>query len=217
MWPCPSARNLTLKRRPSELEHPVVAFGHWQARSCMVCPASGGASWSHLARHFCVDAAGGLSPGEREGLSRDEAHRRTFGGRRVHAARDVFRSAAVSTRDRRPGAADHLRQPRQPDAGPDDRARARHGRAAGHRRGTVAADPAGAGGEPAAVDCRGSGRSSAGSGLESRAGGVSGYLSRLQAGLASLCLSAGDLACSHVCSSGWLRRCGLPVRLRVRP
>ena len=56
---------------------------------------------SHLVRHLRVDAAAGLSPGEREGLPRDEAHRRAFGGRRVHAARDVFRSAAVSARDRR--------------------------------------------------------------------------------------------------------------------
>jgi MacB-like protein len=133
-------------------------------------------------------------PGEREGLPRVEAHRRAFGGRRIHAARDVFRSPAVSTRDRRPGAPDNLRQPRQLDAGPDDLARARHGRAAGHWRRTVAVDPAGAGGEPAAVDCRGSGRRGAGSGVESRAVGVSRYFSRLQAGLAPFCLSTGDLA-----------------------
>ena len=50
-----------------------------------------------------------------------------------------------------PGVADHMREPRQPDAGADERSRAGDGGAAGDRRRKRPSDWAGAGGKPAAV------------------------------------------------------------------
>src|ERR1700722_19233053 len=103
-------------------EYSVVALGDRKTRSFVAGGTSGSAPWSGLAGDFCGDAAAGLSEGEREGLSRDEADGRTFGGRCLDAARDVYRAAADLAGNLRVGAADYVREPGQPDAGTDQRA-----------------------------------------------------------------------------------------------
>ena len=153
----------------------MVALGDRKARSFVAGRTSGCASWSGIARDFCGDAAAGLSSRKREGLSRDEADGRAFGGGCLDAARTIFRSAAVFAGNLRAGAADYMREPGQPDAGTNERSRAGDGGAAGDRRGEMAFDPSGVGGEPAAVAGGRGGRCIAGARVEPWTGGVSQY------------------------------------------
>ncbi len=72
------------------------------------------------------------------------------GDRRQPSARGVRPVAVAAARPHGPGAADRLRQPLEPDAGPRRRTRARIRRATGARRGPRPSDSPGADGKPAA-------------------------------------------------------------------
>ena len=104
---------------------------------------------AHLARHLQATLPPRYNAGDRQELPGVQAHRDTRRHRRLGAA-PRLRDAAVDPAGRdRAGAAHHLREPGQPDAGARDRARARDRRPPRHRRVPPAHRPADAVREPA--------------------------------------------------------------------